>query len=78
MKYTELDGYKNCTLSELMGVLIDSFVPNLYERYEFKHRDGYSSSLPRYMAVGCGRVFSCKLISGRLNNFKKKCYFISY
>ena len=55
LKYTELDGYKNCTLSELMGVLIDSFVPNLYERYvslNIKYTDGYkgySSSLPRYM-----------------------------
>ena len=43
------------TLSELMGVLIDSFVPNLYERYvslNIKYTDGYkgySSSLPRYM-----------------------------
>ena len=37
LKYTELDGYKTCTLSELMGVLIDSFEPNLYERYELKH-----------------------------------------
>ena len=33
LKHNELDGYKNCTLSELMCVLIDSFIPNLYEKY---------------------------------------------
>ena len=55
LKYTEFDGYKNCTLSELMDVLIESFVPSLYEQYvslDIKYTDGYkgySSSLPRYM-----------------------------
>ena len=55
LKYGTLDGYKACTLSELMEKLIDSFIPDLYERYvslnvqySSRHK-GYCSSIPRYM-----------------------------
>ena len=33
LKYDELDGYKNCSLSELLSVLIDSFIPKHYNKY---------------------------------------------
>ena len=46
---------KNCSLSEVMCVLIDHFIPNLYERYvnlNIKFTDGhkgYCSTITRYM-----------------------------
>ena len=55
LKYDELNGYKNCTLSDLMDVLIDSFLPNLFEKYmslNIRYTDGhkaYDSNLPRFM-----------------------------
>ena len=33
LKYEELDGYKNCTLSELLTVIIEEFIPKLYRNY---------------------------------------------
>ena len=33
LKYDELVGYKNCTLSELLHVLIENFIPKDYEKY---------------------------------------------
>ena len=32
-KYDELVEYKNCTLSDLLNVVIDRFIPKLYEKY---------------------------------------------
>ena len=55
LKYEELDGYKGCSLSELINILIDSFVPNLYEKYinlNVKYTDGYkgyADFVPAYM-----------------------------
>ena len=55
LKYYELIGYKNCSLSELLCVLIDSFVPNLYEKYvslNIRYTDGhkrYNKNIPSYM-----------------------------
>lgn len=34
LKYGFLVGYKNCNLSELLGVIINSFLPQRYLRYE--------------------------------------------
>ena len=33
LKYEELDGYKNCTLSELLTLIIEEFIPKLYRNY---------------------------------------------
>ena len=33
LKYDELVGWKNCTLSELLTIVIESFLPKLYEKY---------------------------------------------
>ena len=33
LKYDELVEYKNCTLSDLLNVVIDRFIPKLYEKY---------------------------------------------
>ena len=33
LKYDELVEYKNCTLSDLLNVVIDKFIPKLYENY---------------------------------------------
>ena len=33
LKYDELVGYKKCTLSELLQVLIENFIPEHYEKY---------------------------------------------
>ena len=33
LKHDDLVGFKNCTLSELISVLIETFLPKLYERY---------------------------------------------
>ena len=55
LKHNELDGYKNCTLSELMCVMIESFLPNLYEKYVSLNVQyttgykGYSKFVPEYM-----------------------------
>ena len=57
LKYEELrkDDYKNCSLSDLMGLLIEVFLPKLYKKYvklnvecsEF-HKP-YSSEIPKYL-----------------------------
>ena len=44
LKYDKLVGWKNCTLSELLTIVIESFLPKLYEKYvEFnvKFTSGY-------------------------------------
>ena len=52
LKYAELDGYKNCSLSELLSVLIDSFIPKHYNKYvelAVRYGDGckkYSPGIP--------------------------------
>ena len=33
LKYDELVEYENCTLSDLLNVVIDRFIPKLYEKY---------------------------------------------
>ena len=33
LKYEELVEYKNCTLSDLLNVVIDRFIPKLYKKY---------------------------------------------
>ena len=33
LKYEELDGYTNCTLSELLSIIIENFLPRLYQKY---------------------------------------------
>ena len=33
LNYDELVGWKNCTLSELLTIVIESFLPKLYEKY---------------------------------------------
>ena len=33
LKYSKLVEYKNCTLSDLLNVVIDKFIPKLYENY---------------------------------------------
>ena len=35
LKYDELVEYKNCTLSDLLNVAIDRFIPKLYEKHVF-------------------------------------------
>ena len=53
-RYDELDRYKNCNLSELIQVLIESFIPKLYERYmelNVKYTSGFQKcqlEMPKY------------------------------
>ena len=55
LKYDELVEYKNCTLSDLLNVVIDKFIPKLYEKYiELNVRymscyKGYDRSVLFYM-----------------------------
>ena len=55
LKYGELDGYKNCSLSELLSVLIDSFLPKRYNKYvelNVRYGDGckkYSPGIPHFL-----------------------------
>ena len=46
LEYEQLDGYKNCTLSESLTVIIEEFIPKLYQshvslnvRYSSKHKN---------------------------------------
>ena len=55
LKYDELVEYKNCTLSDLLNVVIDRFIPKLYEkhielnaRYTSSYK-GYNQNIPSYM-----------------------------
>ena len=55
LKNDELDGYKNCSLSELLSVLIDSFIPkhcNKYVELNVKYGDGckkYSTGIRHFL-----------------------------
>ena len=55
LKYDELVEHKNCTLSDLLNVVIDRFIPKLYEKYiELNVRytscyKGYDRCIPFYM-----------------------------
>ena len=33
LKYDDFVKYKNCTLSDLLNVVIDKFIPKLYEKH---------------------------------------------
>ena len=50
-----LDGYKNCSPSELIDILIGEFLPDLYEKYVSLNvqytsgHKGYAPTIPRYM-----------------------------
>ena len=52
LKYDEWVEYKNCTLSDLLNIFIDRFIPKLYEIYiELNVRymscyEGYDRSIP--------------------------------
>ena len=54
-KYDELDDYKNCSLSELLSVFIDSFIPKHYNKYvelNVRYGDGckkYSPGIPYFL-----------------------------
>ena len=55
LKCDELVEHKNCTLSDLLNVVIDRFIPKLYEKYiELNVRctscyNGYDRSIHFYM-----------------------------
>ena len=55
LKYDDFVKYKNCTLSDLLNVVIDKFIPKLYEKYiELNVRymscyKGYDRSVLFYM-----------------------------
>ena len=48
LKYDELDGYKNCSLNELLSVLIDSFIPKRYNKYVCKLNVRYGDGCKKY------------------------------
>ena len=54
LKYDKLVGYKNCTLSELLQVLIENFIPKCYGKYvelNVKYTSGfqgYQQEIPQY------------------------------
>ena len=54
LKYDELVGYTNWTLSELVQVLIENFIPKLYEKYielSVKYTSGFwkcQQEIPQY------------------------------
>ena len=50
LKYDDLDGYKNCSLSELLTVIIESFIPKHYSKYvelNIRYGDGCKRYTPR-------------------------------
>ena len=55
LKYSELDVYKNCSLTELLSVLIDSFIPKHYNKHvelNVRFGDGckkYSPGIPYFL-----------------------------
>ena len=55
LKYDELVEYKNCTLSDLLTVIVERFIPKLYEKYielNVRFTSGYRKyheSVPSYM-----------------------------
>ena len=50
LKHDELEGFKNCTLSELLEIIITTFLPKLYRKYVFLNVK-YSSEYKRYTVV---------------------------
>ena len=49
LKYDDLSGYKNCSLSELLSVVIESFIPKHYQKYvelNIRYGDGYKKYAP--------------------------------
>ena len=54
LKYDELFGYKNCTLSALLQVLLENFSPKHYEKYvelNVRYTAGFSKyqeEIPQY------------------------------
>ena len=54
LKYDELVRYKNCTLSELLQLFIENFIPRHYEKYielNVKYTSGfrkYQQEIPQY------------------------------
>ena len=50
LKHDELEGFKNCTLSELLEIIITKFLPKLYRKYVFLNVK-YSSEYKRYTDV---------------------------
>ena len=49
LKYDDLDGYKNCSLSELLTVIIESFIPKHYSKYvelNIRYCDGCKKYAP--------------------------------
>ncbi|XP_069811948.1 uncharacterized protein [Dendropsophus ebraccatus] len=55
LKYSYLDGYKNCTLSEMIGVLHHRFFPDTFKKYMEKnlrscgHYRKYAVSVPLFL-----------------------------
>ena len=55
LKYDELIQYKNCTLSDLLAVIVDRFIPKLYEKHiesNIKFTSAYRKydvNIPHYM-----------------------------
>ncbi|XP_057297349.1 uncharacterized protein LOC130627119 [Hydractinia symbiolongicarpus] len=55
IKYDELEGYRSCTLSELLKIIVESFLPKLYDKYvemNVKYTSGYKkyqSSIPPFL-----------------------------
>ena len=55
LKYDELMEYKNCTLSDLLAVIVERFIPKLYEKYielNIKFTSAYRKydvNIPHYM-----------------------------
>ena len=66
-KYDELDDYKNCSLSELLSVFIDSFIPKHYNKYvelNVRYDDGckkYSPGIPYFLWNGPKQIFDILL-----------------
>ena len=54
LKYDKLVGYKNCTLSALLQVLLEDFSPEHYEKYvelNVRYTTGFSKyqeEIPQY------------------------------
>ena len=54
LKYDELVRYKNCTLSELLQLFIENFIPRHYEKYielNVKYTSGFrkqQKEIPQY------------------------------
>ncbi|KAI9543595.1 hypothetical protein NQZ68_008642 [Dissostichus eleginoides] len=55
LKHTFLEGYKNCSLSELLTVVVSDFLPKAYQKYielNVMFSDGYrkyNTNLPQYL-----------------------------